>query len=224
MTGCLENALDATNGGTKYASTSLSLVGATTLTDSLYAIKTLVYEEKELDLKRFSNLCKNNYSDNESLRQYIINRIPKNGTGKREVDLFAAELLHNISMIYRDKDGNLFKNGRGGNYLPAFYPHEIFRTLGYKTAATPDGRRAFSPLSRGCSPSEFIEVRSPLDILKSISEIDFTDYADSFCTEITLQRMSPDIGIPAITALIETFIANGGSTLQFNLLDSEKAY
>lgn len=222
MTGCLENALDATNGGTKYASTSLSLVGAATLTDSLYAIKTLVYEQKKFDLKRFSTLCKNNYSDNESLRQYIINRIPKYGTGNREVDLFAAELLHNISMIYRDKDGNLFKNGRDGNYLPAFYPHEIFRTLGYKTAATPDGRRAFSPLSRGCSPSEFIEVRSPLDILKSISEIDFTDYADSFCTEITLQRMSPDIGIPTITVLIETFIANGGSSLQFNLLDSEK--
>jgi len=114
------------------------------------------------------------------------------------------------------------KNARGGDYLPAFYPHDIFRPLGELTGATPDGRRSGMPLSRGCSPSEFIEGQIPLDIISSLEPIDFTNYADSFCTEMTLPRMAPDIAVNVFTTLMEAFLRNGGSSLQFNMLDREK--
>ena len=220
MTGCLESARDATAGGTKYASTAISLLAPATLIDSLNTIKTLVYDRHETTLRALLALCQTDFEGREAERRFIVQRIPKYGAGSDEVDAFGARVLKDIAALYRDEHGALYKNGRGGDYLPAFYAHDIFRPLGRKTIATPDGRRAHAPLSRGCSPSEFIES-TPTDILRAVKAIDFTDYADSFCAEITLPQLPADRAQPLITALIESFIAAGGSSLQFNLIDRD---
>ena len=220
MTGCLESARDATAGGTKYASTAISLLAPATLIDSLNTIKTLVYDRRETTLKALMALCRSDFEGHEAERRFIAQRIPKYGAGNDDVDAFGARVLKDVAALYRDERGMLYKNGRGGDYLPAFYAHDIFRPLGRKTIATPDGRRAFTPLSRGCSPSEFIES-TPTDILRAVKAIDFTDYADSFCAEITLPQLPADRAQPLIAALIASFIAAGGSSLQFNLIDRD---
>ena len=93
---------------------------------------------------------------------------------------------------------------------------------GKKTGATPDGRLSGTALSRGCSPSEFIENASPLDIFHSIKSIDFTNYTDSFCCEITIPRMQDEItGKNVVSTLIKAFLNVGGSTLQINMLDKD---
>ncbi len=219
LTGCIEGGRDATDGGTKYAQTALSLLAPATLIDSLWSVKTLVYDTAQITLAELYRLCQTNFDDNPRLQAYIVNRIPKYGTDNDELNAFAPRVLHDIAAVYRDENGNLYKNGRGGNYLPAFYPHDIHRDLGLKTIATPDGRRAFTTLSRGCSPSEFIEVKNPADIIRSVSHIDFTEFADSFVTDITLQRMEPSVGRDVLIGLLTLFLKAGGSSLQFNMLD-----
>jgi formate C-acetyltransferase len=78
-----------------------------------------------------------------------------------------------------------------------------------------------TPLSRGCSPSEFIPSDNPASVILSLKEIDFTDYADSFCAELTLPQMKFDKGVEVITVLINMFIERGGSSLQINILDRD---
>ena len=217
LTGCLESGRDATEGGSKYASTALSLLGTATFIDSLYSIKHLVYDTKKLTLRGLRDILALDFDGNEPLRQYIIHRIPKYGTNDDTLNAFSARVLDDLSTL---ADGKL--NARGGKYLPAFYPHDIFRPLGELTGATPDGRRAKTPLSRGCSPSEFIEIDNPLDIIHSLGSIDFTKYADSFCTEMTLPPMEKTLGRNVLTAMITAFLDQGGSSIQFNLLDRER--
>ncbi|MBQ1954596.1 MAG: glycyl radical protein, partial [Clostridia bacterium] len=202
-------------GGAKYSNTALSLLGVGTFADSLFSVKTLVFDEKKLNLKELNAVLKADYEGSERLRQYILNRIPKFGTGRESVDSFANEVLADISKMFGQK------NGRGGDYLPAIYPHDIFRNLGRVCGATPDGRKSGEYLSRGCSPSEFVEVRSPLDIMQSLGKIDLTNYAESVCAEITLPKLSDETGKTAFKALVASFIENGGSSLQFNLVDKE---
>ena len=217
LTGCLESGRDATEGGSKYASTALSLLGTATFIDSLYAIKHLVYDTEKLTLKELREILAADFEGNEPLRQYIIHRIPKYGTNDITLNEFSARILEDLSTL---ADGKV--NARGGKYLPAFYPHDLFRPLGYLTGATPDGRRANTPLSRGCSPSEFIEMDNPLDIIHSLGHIDFTRYADSFCAEMTLPPLGKTVGRNVLCAMITAFLAQGGSSIQFNLLDSER--
>ena len=214
ITGSLESGRDVTEGGAKYSSTALSMLGAATVIDSLYSIKTLVYGEKKLTLSELDDVITADFAENESLRQYIINKIPKYGTNSPEADRFAAQFLSDLSKAI---DGRI--NARGGKYLPAFYPHDIFRPLGHNCGATPDGRRAGTPLSRGCSPSEFIGTENPLDVIHSLGAIDFTDYSDSFCAEMTLPYMDKAYGTNVLCSIIEAFLEKGGSSLQFNLID-----
>lgn len=215
--GCVESGRDLTEGGAKYSTTALSHLGTATLADSLYSIKKLVFEEKKITLSEFVHILSENFDGNDELRRYIIKKIPKYGTANAEVDDFSAKLLSDFA-----KNLPKLKNARGGDYMPAFYPHDLFKDMGQKTGATPDGRLSGTALSRGCSPSEFIENASPLDIFHSIKSIDFTNYTDSFCCEITIPRMQDEItGRNVVSTLIKAFLNVGGSTLQINMLDKD---
>jgi len=77
-------------------------------------------------------------------------------------------------------------------------------------------------LSRGVSPSEFVETDSPLDIIHSLKHIDFTRYAESFVTEITLPNLeNNEKSSNVLVAIIRAFLDAEGSSLQFNLLSRE---
>ncbi len=217
ITGCTESGKDISEGGAKYSSTSLSHLGTATLVDSLYSIKKLVFDEKRITLSLFVQALSDNFAQNDELRRYIVNKIPKYGTANEEVDTFGATILSDFA-----RNLPKLKNARGGDYMPAFYAHDIFRILGKKTGATPDGRLSGMYLSRGCSPSEFVETKSPLDIFHSISKIDFTDYTDSFCCEITIPKAEDEgTGRNIVSTLVKSFIEVGGSTLQINMLNKD---
>lgn len=212
----LEKGKDITEGGAKYNSTSLSMLGTATVIDSVFSVKRLVYEEKKLTLKELVGILNNNFAGQEELRQYIINQIPKHGTNSEVMNEFSAGMLSDLARMSGQT------NARGGLYLPAFYPHDLYRDLGFKTGSTPDGRLGGTPLSRGVSPSEFVETASPLDLVNSLKPIDFTEYAESFCAEITLPNMPDREKAKAVlTAIMRAFLEVGGSSLQFNMVDRE---
>ena len=99
LTGPLKTGKDATEGGAKYSTTALSMVGTATMIDSLYSIKQLVFEEKRVTIPEFLDILEQNFNGQESLRQYIIRRIPKHGTNDATVDIFSAKVLEDISNI-----------------------------------------------------------------------------------------------------------------------------
>jgi formate C-acetyltransferase len=213
---CIENARDVTAGGARYNSISLSMVGAATFIDSLLSVKFLVYDEKQLTLPELKNLLLKNWEGAETLRQYIINRLPKYGTGDPKADSFANRVLQDLSKMAGQP------NGRGGIVTPAFYPHDVFREFGEATMATPDGRMKGFYLSRGIAPSEFVPVKSVTDIISSLKNYDLTVFPESMATEITLPlNVGSQNGTAAVAGLIKTFVRSGGSTLQINVLDHE---
>jgi formate C-acetyltransferase len=217
MTGPLECGKDVTEGGAKYNSTAPSLTGAATLIDSLYSVKVLVYDEKKLTLAQLVQILQENYAGNEYLRQYIIHRIPKHGTNDPVLDAFSAKVLEDLSHISGQT------NARGGKYLPAFYPHDVYRPLGLKTGATPDARLANTPLSRGISTNEFVETDTPLDVIHSLKRLDLTKFADSFIVDINLPSLEKnEQNAQILVSIIRAFLDAKGSALQFNLIDHEQ--
>lgn len=216
ITGCLEQGMDITEGGAKYNTTMLSMLGTATLIDSLYAVKKLVFEDQRLTLKEYLRILAEDFRNDEPFRQYILNKLPKHGTNDPEVNQFAGKVLEDLSTVSGQT------NGRGGKFMPSFYPHYLFHDMGMLTGATPDGRHAGTDLSRGVSASEFIETESVLNLILSMRDIDFTRYAESFCTEITLPLLENDsTGSQVLLGIIQTFLDVEGSSLQMNLLDRE---
>ena len=216
ITGSLESGRDVTEGGAKYNTTALSLVAPGTVIDSLYSVKQLVFDENKLTLPEFVQILDENFENNEALRQYILHKVPKHGTNDETLNGFSARFLEDLSRVAGQT------NARGGKYMPAFYAHNIYQNLGKRTGATPDGRLGEMPLSRGISPSEFVQTDSPLDIIHSIKYIDFTRYAESFVTDITLPNLeNNEKSSRILVAIIRAFLEAEGSSLQFNLLSRE---
>ncbi len=214
---CLEQGLDLTEGGARYNSTALSMVGVADLVDSLYAIRQLVFEEKRLTLADYCRVLAENFVNDQPLRQYIVQKLPKHGTNHPALNEFSAWVLEQVSTVSGQT------NARGGKYLPTIYPHNSNMFMGRRTGATPNGRLANTPMSRGVSPSEFVPTDSPLDVIHSLKAIDFTRFADSFIAELTLPRLEDTPQNRALLlAIINAFLDAGGSALQFNLTDPQQ--
>jgi len=210
ITDCLKNGRDVSAGGAKYNSTTLSMLGCATLADSLMAIKAIVFDEAQMTLAEFAKILSSDYENNERLRQYIINKLPKYGTGDAAADAFSAKLMSDLAQI----SGR--PNARNGKYYPAFYPHDMFITLGVRTPATPDGRKANTPISKGVSPSEFVKFDSPLSTFRSLAALDLTLFPESSATDLTIP---PIRSTAPLTSLLRIFISSGGSTLQINTIN-----
>ncbi|MDR3147449.1 MAG: hypothetical protein LBU00_03610, partial [Treponema sp.] len=167
---CIENARDVTSGGARYNSVSLSMVGAATFIDSLAALKLLVFDEKQVSLAELRKVLADNWEGAESLRLYIVNRLPTYGSGNPGADDFASRVLRDLAKTAGQP------NGRGGIVTPSFYAHDTFMGFGRGLMATPDGRKKGDYLSRGISPSEFIPVKSVTDTIGSLQRYDLSLY------------------------------------------------
>lgn len=214
LTGCAESGKDASAGGSKYANTAFSITGNATYIDSLWAVKKLVFDEKRITLAQYRRAMEEDFANDEALRRRIL-ALDKHGTGCEELDAFTQRVYGDLEKLSYGRC-----NARGGKYMPAFYAHNVFVNIGQKTGATPDGRHAGAPLSRGVSPSEFIEGHSPTDLIRSVYAADYTAFTDSSALEMTLPPIPEgEAGAEVLLALVKEFLNAGGSTLQFNVLD-----
>ena len=215
---CLENGRDCTDGGAHYNTTGLVAVGTATVADSLCAIRQLVYENKRIRLDDFVKILQRNFQDQEALRQYIINRLPKFGNDLDCVDSLAVE----ITDLFADQL-TLYRNSRGGQFWPALYSVSAQVGLGNVCSATPDGRQDGLPLSDGLTPMYGMDRKGPTAALASLSKIHHRRFPNGI---IINQRMtgtlfsSPD-GRAKMAQLLRAFVASGNFHWQFNIVDNK---
>lgn len=166
--GCIETGRDHIRGGAKYNFSTVALVGFANLADSLYSIKTLVYEQRRLTLKEFVDILADNWEGHEAFRQEVI-ALPKYGHNDKAVDSLANQFLSDVSHIIKSR-----KNERGGIYLPSTFVYSYNRVFATRLRATPDGRTDYEYMAAGCSPSLFKEIKDITEPIKTMQNIDFT--------------------------------------------------
>lgn len=197
-------------GGTKYASGSVSLAGTGTLIDSLLAINWVVFEQKLMPLEDFIAIVKDNFRENETLRQLIITKAPKY-TRCSAANAFAARFYRDAAAAVKG-----LKNTRGGKYEASLFSFRSYTYLGTRLGATPDGRLAGEYLSAGMSPSLLAHTHAT-EILSSLKELDLTDYPVVAVLDLKLPLVPQQVMI----ALILQFLRYGGSVLQTNIVDQQ---
>ena len=77
MPSCTETAKDVSEGGAVYNTDNFAAAGAGTVIDSLYAIKKAVYEDKITTFGHLLKAMKEDFRDDEILRQYLLHKVPK---------------------------------------------------------------------------------------------------------------------------------------------------
>jgi formate C-acetyltransferase len=93
--------------------------------------------------------------------------------------------------------------------------------FGSVLGATPDGRRAGTPLSEGISPVQGADRRGPTAVLRSVAKMDHVRTGGTLLN----QKFSPDLladqaGLDQLVALIRTYFRLDGHHIQFNVVDA----
>ncbi|MCF8232250.1 MAG: glycyl radical protein [Bacteroidales bacterium] len=214
---CVANGKDYNAGGARYNTSYIQGVGLGSLTDSLTAIKYHVFDQKNLTLPQLITKCDHRFDNEEELRQQLVKETPKYGNDDDYADE-NAEFVFNA--FYEAVNGR--PTARGGKFRINMLPTTSHVYFGSAIGATPDGRKAFHPLSEGISPFQGSDVQGPTAVLKSAAKIDHLKTGGTLLN----QKFSPsffrtDSDIRKITYLVRGYFRMDGHHIQFNVVDAK---
>lgn len=213
---CIERGRDYHDGGPRYDSSYIQGVGLGTITDALSAIKTHVYDQQTVSIEGLLAGLKEDFTGSERLRQLLLNKTPRYGNN----DDAADDLMVRVFKSYFSAvDGR--KNTRGGHYHINLLPTTCHVYFGSVTGATPDGRRAWTPLSEGVSPVQGADRRGPTAVARSVAKMDQVRTGGTLLNQkLTPHLLKDDEGLEHLTQLVRTYFKLDGHHIQFNVVDA----
>ena len=216
--GCIEKGLSYLEGGPVYNVYSPHIGGLADVVNSLYAIKKLVFDEKRLTLDEFLNILKSNWENNESLRQYLLNKYTYYGNDSDEVDEIYSRLLSDFSDICISLNG---KCGYHFNAGVSTFGRQI--EWSGERMAVPHGRRRGDILAPNCSPTPNSDREGVTAIIRSYCKADLSRIACGAALDVKLLPASVEgeDGIEALTSLMQGFVTLGGFFMQLDVVDAE---
>jgi formate C-acetyltransferase len=216
--GCMEQGKDLSKGGAKYnLGPVLTGIGIADSANSLAAIKKLVFEDKKYTLEQINKALDADWNGYEELRKAVL-ACPKYGNDDEYVDVIAVEIsdfYYQEVRAYKDFFGSPFNSAFMGisNYIPA----------GSIIGATPDGRKAKSPLTEGVSPHAGTDLTSPTAAMRSVAKINHDVHSGGTLMNV---KLSPDLlasdrNLKNLASMIRAYFALGAFHVQFNVVSTE---
>jgi formate C-acetyltransferase len=216
--GCIEKAVDVTDGGTNpYSTLGMWISGIPNVGDSLAALKKLVFDDKKITMDRLLNALDNNFNGEDEIL-HLINTTPKFGNDDDYVDSIVNEVLVHISSEF-----NKYRGYSGFKYTAAGGTVVANMSLGKAVGALPDGRKAGLPLSDGgISPYQGRNISGPTATMRSVAKLDLIKTSGG---NVLNMRFSPDSlsnesKMKKFMLLIRKFGETGGDLVQFNIIDT----
>lgn len=214
----LEQGRDGYAYAAKYNNSAMLCCGLGSTVDSLMAIKTFVFEKKELTLQQMSDILEADWDGYEVLRHKIQNDPRKYGNHNPQADAMAAQLADFFSSTCK-----AIPNERGGFYKASLHVARAYIHHGKKTGATPDGRKAGEEFSKNADPAAGRDKRGATAQILSALSLTPSTFPEAFCVDVMLHpsAVSGDDGLMLLKGLLMTYLGGGGMSLQFNVFDAD---
>ena len=213
---CISKGKDYHDGGARYNTTYIQGVGLGSITDALTSIRHHIYAHKTLSMGELISILEADYDGHEQLRQQMLNRTPKYGN---DDDLADGVMQRVFEIYFHAVDGR--RNTKGGEYHINLLPTTVHVYFGSVTGATPDGRKAWTPLSEGVSPVQGADHKGPTAVLRSVAKMDHVRTGGTLLNQkFTPQVLESDEGLDKLVHLIRTYFRLDGHHIQFNVVDA----
>ena len=212
---CVERGLDYNEGGARYNTSFIQCVGIGSITDSLSAMKSQVFENRSIAMPTLLDCLAADFQGHENERLMLASS-PRYGND----DDAADDIMRSVfDALYDEIDGR--PNARGGVYHIDMLPTTCHIYFGSVMGASPDGRHAGRPLSEGISPSQGADHNGPTAVLKSAAKMDHL----RTCGTLLNQKFIPGViageeGIRNLGYLVRAYFRQDGHHVQFNVVDS----
>ena len=212
---CIARGRDYHDGGARYNTSYIQGVGLGTMADAMAAIRHQVYDEGALSLPDLVAALDADFAGQERLRQQLLNRTPKYGNDDDRAD---DEMRAVFEAYYRAVEGR--PNTRDGTYRVNMLPTTVHVYFGAVTGATPDGRRAGTPLSEGISPVQGADRRGPTAVIRSAAKMDHVRTGGTLLNQkLAPQLLRTDEDLDNLVHLVRAYFGLDGHHIQFNVVD-----
>ena len=224
---CVARGKHIKEGGAVYDWVSGLQVGIANLGNSLAAIKKLVYEEGTVSPRELMAALESDFAgrEGELLRLRLLNQAPKYGNDDDYVDSLVVEAYGAyVGEMAKYRNTRHGRGPIGCGYYPGTSSISANVPSGSVVSATPDGRRAWTPLAEGCSPTQGTDVSGPTAVFKSIAKLPTMDI---FGGVLLNQKLAPRmLATPAqrdkLVALLRAFFDDlKGWHVQYNIVSRE---
>jgi formate C-acetyltransferase len=214
---CVIKGKDYNNGGARYNTTYIQIVGMGSITDCLSSLKYNVYDKKVLPIEEMLSLLQTDFKNAEDVRQKCIKETPKYGND----DDYADDILREVfELVFHAVDGR--PNTKGGRHRINLLPTTVHVYFGSVIGATPDGRMAGRPLSEGISPVQGVDIHGPTSVIKSAAKIDHLRTGGTLLNQkFTPQFFSDEEGLHKLAHLIRAYFKMDGHHIQFNVVSAD---
>ena len=214
---CIAKGKDYNAGGARYNNSYVQFVGIGSLTDSLSALRTLVYQKRALALADFVRALDANYTGHEELRLQALNKTPKYGNDDDQADEL---MVRAFTMCFEELDGR--PNSKGGVYRVEMLPTTCHVYFGAMTGAMTDGRKAGLPLSEGISPVQGADRNGPTAVVRSAAKMDQLKTGGALLNmKFAPDLLSDEKGIEHLAQLVRGYFKMDGHHVQFNVVRAE---
>lgn len=214
---CIAKGKDYNAGGARYNTSYIQGVGIGSITDALSAIKTHIFERKELSMGMLMKAMAQNFEGQEALRLLLKNRSPRYGNDEEAADDIMQRVF---DLYYQAVNGR--PNRKGGVYRIDMLPTTCHVYFGAVMGASADGRHAGQPLSEGISPVQGADRNGPTAVVRSAAKMDHLRTGGTLLNlKFTPKLLADGAGIRGMMALVRGYFNMDGHHIQFNVVDRQ---
>ncbi|MCQ9210833.1 glycyl radical protein [Granulicatella seriolae] len=224
---CIGRGKTLKEGGAVYDFISALQIGIANLADSLAAIKKLVFEDGVVSQAELWEALMTDWESERSqeIQDMIIHDVPKYGND----DDYADQLVTKAYDVYIDEikkyPNTRFGRGPiGGIRYSGTSSISANVGQGRGTMATPDGRKAWTPLAEGCSPSHNMDQNGPTAVLKSVAKLPTEEILGGVLLnqKVNPQTLAKEEDKQKLIMLLRTFFNKlKGYHIQYNVVSRE---
>ncbi len=219
--GSIERGKSVTQGGAKNAIAELSLIGLSTVIDSLAVIKQFVFDEKKISMKTVVDALKSNWQGYEKLHAEIAQTGAFFGNDDETSNYCGNLFGASVYQYMKDKESDMGYKFFHGNLIGYNQHHKWF---GDVTKATPDGRYDGDMISYGIGQNEGRDREGLTSLLSSVAKLNaHLCFCGSTVTNVLVdeQLVKDDDNFDKLVKLFETYFKLGGLHYQLNYVSKE---
>lgn len=217
---CVSRAKPIFSGGIRYLGGTLETYGNINVSDSLVAIKHLVFEKGMITVSELQDALRSNFKNDTKIRPLLLSS-PKYGNDVDEVDSIAVKFHEDLCGMIRNSAEKVGLD----SYLAVIINNGMNTVLGLTTGASADGRLANTYMANANNPVGGMDKNGITAMLNSLVKL----RTDIHAGAVQNMRFSKEMFgalIEKTQLLLKTYFLHGGSQTMITVLgrdDLEKA-
>lgn len=216
---CMADGLDVTAGGAKYDLSGIQMIQVASLADSLAALRKLVFDDQTISRETMLDALRADFVGYEVEQAMLLNKAPKYGNDIAYVDDLGSQWAGYFAERLKE-----YTNIRGGRYHTGMYTVSAHVPMGANVGASPDGRKAATPLADGgLSPVYGRDMAGPTAVLQSVANMsnEYTSNGGLLNLKFLPEFFNNETNVDKFAQFLRSFVALEIPHVQFNVVRRE---